>query len=264
MRCAAYRTDRALWRFLLEELPPGSPVRAREGRVEFDWQGQRISVRSNKADFFIFNEIYRADDHGVAELPERLGTVIDLGGNIGLFSGRVAARAERVLCVEPVSTNLAVARANVEGCGAPGRVTLLPLAIGARSGEQVRIHLSEITGLNSTREEFTRRGGIIGVEDVETISLEDLFSRHGVARCDLLKCDVEGAEFDVFLEAPREVLARIDRLAMEVHLTARQDDVARAEALTRRLEEAGLRCRTEGETQPHGPGVMSYLLHATR
>jgi hypothetical protein len=51
-------------------------------------------------------------------------------------------------------------------------------------------------------------------ETVETVSLADLLAG---GTCDLLKIDIEGAEYDLLYPAGPEVLSRIGRMILEVH-----------------------------------------------
>ena len=52
---------------------------------------------------------------------------------------------------------------------------------------------------------------------VNRVTLEDIFETYGLERCDFLKMDCEGAEFDIFYNCSEETLSRIDQIAMEVH-----------------------------------------------
>ncbi len=52
---------------------------------------------------------------------------------------------------------------------------------------------------------------------VKTISLEELFKQFSISKCDYLKMDCEGGEYDILFSASHETLARIDRICMEIH-----------------------------------------------
>ena len=53
--------------------------------------------------------------------------------------------------------------------------------------------------------------------DVPAITLDQLFSRHSIARCDLLKIDVEGAEYEILLTTTDETFSKICRIYGEYH-----------------------------------------------
>ena len=49
------------------------------------------------------------------------------------------------------------------------------------------------------------------------ISLATLFERYKIERCDFLKLDCEGCEFEIVLESDPVLMRRIDRIVMEYH-----------------------------------------------
>ena len=150
-----------------------------------------------------------------------LGDVVDLGGNIGLFAVRVAPLAARVISVEPVEANLRLARRNVSLAALDGQIALRRYAVSPQPRDCIRLFLSQGNhGGHSIAEEHAAQWGTAGYEDVPAITLAELFEREQIAHCSLLKCDIEGAEFAIVDAAPEELLARIDRILMEVHLTA--------------------------------------------
>lgn len=259
--CPSYRTVRRLWQFVLER-PEG--VALEDGCVVLPLEGgARVFVRPDNSDFGVFEEVFLNDAYGLDGARD-LGDVVDLGGNVGLFTARAARVARRVVMVEPVPANLEVARRNIAGSGAGDRVTVVPGVVTATTGERVRLHLSEIAGMHSTRADVAQAyAGTSGALDVEGVSLGDLFARHGIERCALLKCDIEGAEHEVLAATPLDVLARIDRLVMEVHFTPRDGDAGAR--LVARLEEAGLATEvTEGTLDAPADGLSVALLRAAR
>jgi len=52
-----------------------------------------------------------------------------------------------------------------------------------------------------------------------TVKIEDVMARHGFERCNLLKMDVEGSEFDILINLPVGALMRIDTIVGEHHST---------------------------------------------
>ncbi len=58
---------------------------------------------------------------------------------------------------------------------------------------------------------------------VEGVSLATLFERERIETIDMLKMDIEGAEHDVLLSAPKDVLRRIRTLALEYHPNASKE-----------------------------------------
>ena len=53
--------------------------------------------------------------------------------------------------------------------------------------------------------------------EVEALDLATLFERHGLDEIDLLKIDIEGAEYRLLLGASPATLARVRRIGLEYH-----------------------------------------------
>ena len=91
----------------------------------------------------------------------------------------------------------------------------------------------------------------------------DLLRRESVERVDLLKCDVEGAEFDALLGAEVEVLRKVERIAVELHLTS-ELPAGRADALRAHLRVAGFELEEEEGPEMYGGTLKQLLLHGWR
>lgn len=52
---------------------------------------------------------------------------------------------------------------------------------------------------------------------VKARSLSDVIQRTAQGKCDLLKLDCEGAEYDILMKSPRDALVKIRRIVMEYH-----------------------------------------------
>lgn len=160
--------------------------------------------------------------------------VIDVGGNIGAFAvpAAKAAVGGRVIAVEPDADNHRLLAANLRRNGCANAV-VVPVAVAGHAG---RVRL--VTDADAS-------GHRIGAADgpgvwVEAVTLADLFDAHRVERCDLLKLDCEGAEFDILATLPTAAFARVRRIAMEYH-AAGPAKADRAGELVRRLESHGFR-----------------------
>lgn len=135
--------------------------------------------------------------------------VVDVGANVGVFSLYAARTARQVYALEPSSANFSLLRSNTGGAS---NVLPVKLACGGADGEAsldvssdpVSFSLASASGSNSR-------------ETVEVISLGTLFARYNIERCDFLKLDCEGCEFEIILATEPALLRRIDRIVMEYH-----------------------------------------------
>ncbi|MDD4933848.1 MAG: FkbM family methyltransferase [Methylacidiphilaceae bacterium] len=149
-------------------------------------------------------------------------TVIDIGANIGLFSLFAAERFPRakILAFEPWEENFRF----LEKLVRDNRLPVLPFreALSATSGT-LSLHLPRSERFSSRATIFPRPPGPSwsSQEDlrieVPSVSLEEVFRREKLATCDLLKMDCEGSEYSILYGTPPELLARIRRMAIEVH-----------------------------------------------
>jgi FkbM family methyltransferase len=208
--------------------------------------GGPLWLRGGRADFHMFHRIFLRDEYRLRELlGERLGCVVDLGANVGLFAARVAPLAERVIAYEPFPENFARLEANVAG-----RRNVEPVcaAVGDKSGA-VRLYQPRKASRSGTHSIFSEACGEMSERhvDVPCLTLDELFARHRVESCDLLKLDVEGAEYAILYGASRSTLARIRRIHGEYHDVARDDPRTRADAFADFLRGAGF----DVELVPH-------------
>lgn len=153
-----------------------------------------------------------------------------------------------MISYEPFAGNFARLRANV---GARKNIEPVRAAVAGRSGALRLYHprSERLSGVYSTHADFGERSDHMSetYDEVPAVSLAELFERHAIERCDLLKIDVEGAEYDILYSAPRELLGRVERIHGEYHDVERDDPRSRIERFTAFLEDAGY----EVDVKPH-------------
>jgi len=232
-----------------------------EGLIQFPWRGHKLLLRPGTQDFFIFQEIFIDDEYGLNNLSESLDTVIDLGANAGLFSCAILNKAKRVVSVEAVRENHQHTARNVLLNGGNPQ-DVLHLAVADRSGETLTLfHNPRNSGGHSVDRGWSGEQSAVGQQETtESISLKDLLDRVGSPSIDLLKCDIEGSEYNAFLAADRATLRRIQRIAMEVH-TSDSYPPSRLQELVTHFETAGFYVRLTGQL-PKSTAVHAQMLYA--
>jgi FkbM family methyltransferase len=142
-------------------------------------------------------------------------TVIDIGGGIGDFT-TLAAHCHphsRVFAFEPTPSSYALLQENLQANGITN-AQAFPAAVWSSDGEvTIDTGLGEPVQFTSQAVQASNSGSVI----VPGYSLETVFAKTGVDRCDLMKLDCEGAEYEILFRAPDNVLVRIDRIVMEYH-----------------------------------------------
>jgi len=137
--------------------------------------------------------------------------VVDAGANVGMFTIYAASRARngKVIAIEPDPQTFAYLEENVLTNGF-GNVVLLNAALAAKPGTEF------LSGVNpGSKTIMARKKGRLTGTTVTAVTLENVISRFGLHRIDLLKVDIEGAEFLLFDDTSWfRITARI---VMEAH-----------------------------------------------
>jgi FkbM family methyltransferase len=141
------------------------------------------------------------------------GVVVDAGAHVGLFSMRAAVYASQVISLEPDPANHELLRRNVQ-TNSHHNVDLIPMALWS-SKEIVDLHSGSHSAAGSIL------GGGNTVAHVPTITLDEIAAR--VNHIDLLKLDIEGAEFPVLEQVPGDVLEKVGTIVAELHTNPDDD-----------------------------------------
>lgn len=118
--------------------------------------------------------------------------VVDLGANVGWFSllaARCAGADGRVWAVEPRHPTVDYLRRSVQLNGLEDRISVLPMAVGDRSGT-----VSLIWDPASRNPGSTHIGDPGGGAEVQSVEMQELDRLLAGVRVDCIKMDIEGAE----------------------------------------------------------------------
>lgn len=163
--------------------------------------GRRPIQLFHREDLSTLNLIFCRQDYAV---PKTLGTVVDVGGNIGLSALFWLTRntTSRVFLHEPVPRNVERLRANLSGF--EDRYEVVQAAVSDRRGE-VEFGIEDTGKLGGIG---VATGQSIAVPCVHVMDvLEPVLDQHGVIDC--LKIDVEGQEIPILDAIAPECWERI-------------------------------------------------------
>jgi FkbM family methyltransferase len=201
----------------------------------------------------LFKEVYRTQAYTPSDIPpiKNNDVVIDLGANIGVFSLFAASVSPsvRVHAFEPVSETFSLLKKNVSA-NKLSNVQCHRCAVSSATGEQT-LYVTLGSTADTMIPARVKMPGSAARESVECVSLNDLFVRHGITKCNFLKVDVEGSEFDIFLSASPQTLGRIDAIAMEYH----EWEERKPDELTEFLRSNGFSVRVHTDRLP-GLGMI--------
>jgi len=152
---------------------------------------------------------------------DRGGIFIDLGANEGYFSvigSALVGAGGRVIAIEPqsrlqpvISTNLKLNHcANTE---------MQQVLLSGADGESDLILTPQVNpGASSIYPGHLRLRGLMPRERVESLTLASFLKRTCVAKCDLMKVDIEGAEWELLMNAGDVLKSGVIRhIALEIH-----------------------------------------------
>lgn len=177
--------------------------------------GLRFRVRRGTwADESILNHVVRDREYHPPGYEIGPGdTVIDIGGNIGGFAVSASRAAEGgwVYAFEPEPDNFALLEHNLDR-NRCHNVTAVRAAVTDAAG---LVTLS-VNADNSGGHSLHRQHGGPGVT-VPAVTLTQIFDEYRIGRCDYLKIDCEGAEYDILHGLPERYFARVRRIVLEYH-----------------------------------------------
>ncbi len=190
--------------------------------------------------------------------PAQMRTIVDLGANVG-FSVRYWLRHfpnARVVAVELDDDNIRVCRANVEASASAHRTTIIRAALAAnartiridRSRGSMGYHITTPSPNDPPPE---------SADGYQTTTVDDMLAAAGLTGpIDLLKCDIEGAEQEIF-SVCESWIHRVHLLAIEMHADYKLHN------LLQDLDRAGVCAETLEHRPFHNMAVAMLRLHPT-
>lgn len=154
----------------------------------------------------------------IAEHLHAGDTFVDIGAHIGYYSLKAApvvGPGGRVIAVEPNPATVRRLRDNIRASRADGVVSVQPVAC---SDTETSLELFAAPEHNTGETSLSRRnasqgGQVVASYRVRARPLDDILKESGIGRVDVVKIDVEGAEYLV-LKGARETLERYHPLVI--------------------------------------------------
>lgn len=196
--------------------------------------GVRYRIRSRKkssGDAYIVNEVWLYGVHdGLKRIMREAEVGIDIGAHIGIFSVFAAMQNPflKVYAYEPAPDNFNLLEENIRLNGLDGRIFPCAAAVvgGAEKTRvlQYAVHAEGLCTVNPAYlaiikpiERYGLRDRAIVSLRVDAVRLEDIFIANRIERCDFLKMDCEGAEYEILCNAPAHILQKIKAMSVEYH-----------------------------------------------
>ena len=174
----------------------------------------RMKIRVNTFDKQALYEVWKLKEYQTEHftiLPDDV--IIDIGAHIGSFSVWAAQQAVsgHIFSFEPDPENYALLEEN-KNLNDLTNLSIFNSAVAEMRG-QARLFTSDYHNMtHSFFEEGAHDNSL-----VDTLSLTDILQEYGLKKVHYLKIDAEGAEYQIILNTPAEVLRRIDKIFIEYH-----------------------------------------------
>ena len=189
------------------------PFRGRVCQVRLRGISRPFLVRLQTTDLWTLDEIYVRGEYAPTKefLTGPVHMIVDLGSNVGYSLRWWLDQFPdcRVWAAEPDPGNAALCRKNIQLGGTPDRVKLLEACICGKSGP---VYLKQDVPQNSFMVTTNQQGAI----RVEGITMDELLADCNQNAIDILKCDIEGSEAELF-KFPGNWLKRAKLLIVETH-----------------------------------------------
>lgn len=158
-----------------------------------------------------FDQVYKFP---VDLLEKANPVVIDIGANIGAFSvfAWLKLKEPTIFAYEPEKNNFQLLAENVK-LNNLTEVKIFKQAVYGQKGKRDLFLAGDSSGKNSI--ELKQSYGVS--QEIDCITLEDIFKDNKIVKCDYLKIDCEGSEYELLLNTPKEVFYSITRIVLEYH-----------------------------------------------
>ena len=170
----------------------------------------------NRSDTVVFLENFFLDSYDRVEgfMIKENDTVIDIGAHIGYFTIYAAKKAKKgkVISFEPSKESFKVLKNNLK-INNIQNVNIENIGVRNESGNSI-LYVDRDNEIGNSM--FSNDKNLIK-ENVQVTSITEIIKKYNVKSIDLLKLDCEGAEYEIILKLPINILNKIKRISIEVH-----------------------------------------------
>ena len=207
--------------------------------------GVKIKLRVNSTDLMAFTHVWllREYDKPGFEINSN-DVIIDIGAHIGLFTlfASQFCKSGKIYCFEPIRENFDLLLSNLE-LNRIINVKPYNIAVSQKIGS-VTMYLN--------RDESGHSMHVPGTKSVQVTSnsLKNIIDSNNLEKCDLIKIDCEGEEYDIINSLPDAYFNKISRMCIEYHFA--DDKPCLLENLIKRLEASSYNVSSRGISESIG------------
>lgn len=224
------------WMLLLDKLGlvknPVYKSRATLGSnsMQFETRGKTTDI--NDAVVVLSGKEYPPELTGLnrAEYKNVNPAVLDCGGHIGSFTMYVKSHwpNAKIVVMEPVPDNLELLKGNISRNNLQN-ITVVPFALYGESGTfYIDLAGKQFDAVHLTSEKPNHEQFIT----INALTLKEVVEQNNLSIIDLMKLDVEGAEYHIFQHSLEDLAKYVRRIIMEFHPAG---DIAKRNEIVNRL-----------------------------
>lgn len=174
-------------------------------------------------------------------------TVIDIGANIGIFSLYASKKAKfgKIYSYEPFDVHYKRFKDNIKINNA-NNILGFNLAICGENCKRDLFISEQSSGMHSLIINKDSKTKV----SIDCITLKDVFEQNNIKRCDFLKIDCEGSEYEILYTSPKSVLSKIKKISLEFDTIDKEKK--NGPELKKFLEKNGFDVAIRGEKNKQG------------
>ena len=174
--------------------------------------GIKVMLRVNSTDLMAFTHVWLLGEYNRQgfEINDN-DIIIDIGAHIGLFAlfASQFCKNGRIYCYEPIKENFNLLLLNLQ-LNKINNVKPYNTAVSQQVGN-VTIYLNEDESGHSMHVEGTKS------IRAESDSLKNIIDSNKLEKCDLIKMDCEGEEYNIIDSLPLDYFSKISKMCIEYH-----------------------------------------------
>jgi len=209
-----------------------------------------VLTLNSDADESVFDEIFTERGYSILDqlIQKATESIIDIGAHIGLFSvyARTLNSSAPIFAFEPEPNNYKLLKENLKQ-NRIQNIVAKSIAVTSKS-DQITLNISQDSHNHSI---------ILPSEThikVQSTTLERIIQQTPNQKCDLVKMDCEGAEFEIIGLTSPETFTKIDTLYIEYH---EYNPEMKKDSLRSTLEKNGFKTQV---SQSHYDRRMGFIL----
>jgi len=174
--------------------------------------GIKIKLRVNSTDIMAFTHVWLLHEYDRSEFEiNDADIVIDIGAHIGLFAlfASQFCKNGKIYCFEPVKENFKLLEANLI-LNNIKNIIAVNAAISTNN-DNVTIYLNEDESGHSMYVTGSKK------IQVKSVTLQDVFDSNKLEKCNFIKIDCEGEEYEIINSLSTPYFDKINKMCIEYH-----------------------------------------------